>query len=95
MRKRRRRADVPLHAVVELGELLLDRRMSGGIEPGQPAQADEALEERHWIDAVRVGRRGCLVGPRDARLAGGVVFMVSAASCACRATRTSAGLQKR
>ena len=69
--QRRRRADVPLHAVVELGELLLDGRMSGGVEPGQTAQADESLEQGDRIDPVRVGRLGLRrIRSRATRLAG-------------------------
>ena len=99
--ERRRGADVPLHAVVELGELLFDRRMPGRVQPGQPAKADEALEQGHRIDAVRrrlprvflsrAGRRaaGLLVVSRHLLVAGVSIVL------ACRATRTSAGFQKR
>ena len=90
----RRRADVPLHAVVELGQLLLDGRMAGRIEAGQPTQADEALEQGDRIDAVRLGRcrppSAILRGPggRCRRHRLNIVL-------ACRATRTSAGFQNR
>ncbi len=56
--ERRRGADVPLHAIVELGQLLFDCRMPGRIETGEAAQADETLQQGHRIDAVRVGRLG-------------------------------------
>ena len=49
----RRRLDVALHALVQLGELLLDRRMAGRVEAREPSEADESLEEGDRVQAVR------------------------------------------
>ncbi len=66
--QRGRGADVPLHAVVELGQLLFDCWMAGGIESGQTTQADDSLEQRQRIEAMRLGGLGPLRAARGSGL---------------------------
>ena len=56
----RRILEMLLDGAVDLTELLLDRRMAGGIHAGQATEADEAFEQRQWIRRRQLGR--CTAG---------------------------------
>ena len=62
--------------------------MTRRVEAGQAAQADEPFQEGDGVDAVRLGRLGGCHGF-------GAVVIGREHRLAWRATRTSAGFQKR